>query len=312
MARRPRIEFEGAFYHVLTRGNQKQEIFLEEKDFSKYLQILIDYKKRYRFLLYAYVLMPNHVHLLVETKENPLSKILQGINQRYTMYFNRKYDTVGHLFQGRYKAILCDKDEYLLKLIKYIHYNPVRAGIVDSLDKYRWSSHRDFINTIPGGTVDSQLILPMFSEKLRHARKLYQKFMEDGSVISKKDLNRTVDQRILGDEDFAEQVMTKTGNNLSPGRVSKKLSLEEIADRVQRFGGINRKELMGKGKGQKVQQGKKLLSLIAREYGYRGKEVAAFLQKDPAVITRYLKNPESLYKTISEILADPRIVNNQV
>jgi len=189
MARRPRIEFEGAFYHVLTRGNQKQKIFLEEKDFSKYLQILIDYKKRYRFLLYAYVLMPNHVHLLVETKDVPLSRILQGINQRYTMYFNWKYDTVGHLFQGRYKAILCDKDEYLLNLIKYIHYNPVRAGIVNSLEKYFWSSHGNYLKTKPAGSVDTQLIFPIFSEKLGQARRLYQKFMEDEVFISKEELN---------------------------------------------------------------------------------------------------------------------------
>jgi REP element-mobilizing transposase RayT len=302
MARKPRIEFEGAFYHVLTRGNQKQEIFREDRDFSKYLQILIDYKNRYRFLLYAYVLMPNHVHLLVETKEVPLSKILQGINQRYTMYFNWKYDTVGHLFQGRYKAILCDKDAYLLKLIKYIHYNPVKAGIVNSLDKYLWSSHGDFIKASPSRSVDSQLILSILATKVGQARRLYREFMEEANVISEKDLNKTVDQRILGDEDFAEQIMTKAGNNISPGRALKKFSLEEIAQSVQRFSGINQKELRGNGKSPKIIRAKKVFTMIAREYGYKGKEMAAFLRKDPAAITRYLKNPENLNSTMGEIL----------
>jgi putative transposase len=267
MARRPRIEFEGAFYHVLTRGNQKQEIFLEDSDFLKYLEILFDYKNRYRFLLYAYVLMPNHVHLLMETKEIPLSKILQGINQRYTMYFNWKYDTVGHLFQGRYKAILCDKDAYLLKLIKYIHYNPVKAGIVNSLDKYLWSSHGDFIKANPSRNVDSQLMLSLFSEKVGAARRLYREFMEQADVISEEDLNRMVDQRILGDEDFAEKVMTKAGNNILPGRVLKKFSLEEIAQRVQRFTGISQKELKGNGKSPKIIRGKKMFTLILRKRG---------------------------------------------
>ncbi len=134
MARKPRIEFHGAFYHVITRGNQRQKIFKDKQDYIRYLAILSDYKERYKYFLYAYVLMNNHVHLLIQTQETPLSKILQGINQRYTIYFNRKYKTIGHLFQGRYKAILCDKDEYLLTLVKYIHNNPVRAGITKESD----------------------------------------------------------------------------------------------------------------------------------------------------------------------------------
>jgi len=145
MARRPRLEFEGAFYHVLTRGNQKRETFRDKTDYRKFLRILGDYKNRYPFSLYGYVLMPNHVHLLVETGKTPLSKILQGINQRYTMYFNWKYETVGHLFQGRYKAILCNKEEYLLNLIKYVHNNPVRSKLVKDADEYPWSSHRLFL-----------------------------------------------------------------------------------------------------------------------------------------------------------------------
>jgi len=98
MARKPRIEFEVAFYHVITRGNQRQKIFKDDKDYKKYLEILFEYKKQYHYHLFAYVLMNNHVHLLLETKDIPLSRIQQGINQRYTMYFNKKYKTVGHLF----------------------------------------------------------------------------------------------------------------------------------------------------------------------------------------------------------------------
>lgn len=118
MARKPRIEYEGALYHVITRGNQKQKIFKEPHDYRKFLDIISAYKQRYHFRIHAYVLMINHVHLLIETQEVPLSKILQGINQSYTMYYNHKYKTVGHLFQGRYKAILCDRDRYLLTLLK--------------------------------------------------------------------------------------------------------------------------------------------------------------------------------------------------
>jgi putative transposase len=304
MARRPRIEFDGAFYHVLARGNQKQKIFLEERDFENYLQILFDYKNRYRFLLYAYVLMPNHVHLLVETKDFPLSRILQGINQRYTMYFNWKYDMVGHLFQGRYKAVLCDKDEYLMKLIKYLHYNPVRAEIVDSLDKYRWSSHKDYIKTNPDGNVDTQLIFQMLSQKPKQARREYQKFIGDKIFLSKEELSKTMDQRILGDKDFAEKVIMKTQTKILPVREKKKFTLEKIFQKVQIHFRIDSKELKGKGKEKKIIDGKKTMSLIAREYGYKGKEIAEFLEKDPAVVTRYLKSPERVYKTMEKILSE--------
>ena len=105
MARKARIEFEGAFYHVITRGNQRQKIFKDSHDYTKYLEILGRYKKSHSFRLYAYVLMSNHIHLLVETGAVPLSKILQGINQSYTAYFNKTYKTVGHLFQGRYNGL---------------------------------------------------------------------------------------------------------------------------------------------------------------------------------------------------------------
>src|SRR6266540_6708660 len=109
MPRKPRIEFEGAFYHVITRGNQRQKIFRSPADHQKYLQLLTIYKNRYRCFVYAYVLMGNHVHILIETKDVPLSKVFQGINQTYTAYFNKIHRTVGHLFQGRYKAVLCDR-----------------------------------------------------------------------------------------------------------------------------------------------------------------------------------------------------------
>ncbi len=132
MVRKPRIEYEGAFYHVIIRGNQRKKIFVDGDDFLRYLEILKKYKKRYNYSLFSYIFMSNHVHLLIMTHETPLSKIVQGINQSYTMYFNRKYHKMGHLFQGRYKAILCDWDGYLLSLLKYIHCNPLMSGSTGS------------------------------------------------------------------------------------------------------------------------------------------------------------------------------------
>src|SRR6266849_7967662 len=145
MARRPRLFAPGLLYHVIARGNQRQPTFLTDADYEAYLARLARYRKRYGVFLYAYCLMPNHVHLLAETPEAPLSRFMQGLQQSYTQRFNRVYGTVGHLFQGRYKAIVCDRDEYLMALIRYIHLHPVRAGLVEDPDAYPYSGHRAYL-----------------------------------------------------------------------------------------------------------------------------------------------------------------------
>jgi putative transposase len=141
--------------------------------------------------------MGNHVHILIETGETPLSKVFQGINQTYTAYFNRKYRTVGHLFQGRYKAVLCDRENYLLALLKYIHYNPVRARIAETLADYPWSSHYSYIGkSNPLGVVDTDQVLHMFSEKKSRARKQYQAVIEEAGGLKKNEVYATIDQRV--------------------------------------------------------------------------------------------------------------------
>ncbi|MEW5706922.1 MAG: transposase [Actinomycetota bacterium] len=128
MARKPRIEFAGVLYHVIARGNNKQVVFNTAEDYLYYLDRLRVAKEQYNFCLYSYCLMPNHVHLFIRTKETPLSHIMLMVQTSYAKYYNRKTKRVGHLFQNRYKAILCDIDAYLLELVRYIHLNPVRAG----------------------------------------------------------------------------------------------------------------------------------------------------------------------------------------
>src|SRR5882724_3921209 len=119
MARKPRVEFDGALYHVIVRGNHRRDIFRDTTDRVTYLERIEHYRERYHCMVYAYVLMSNHVHLLIETGVVGLSKIMQGIQFSYTQKYNRRHRRVGHLFQGRYKAILCDRDAYLLELVRY-------------------------------------------------------------------------------------------------------------------------------------------------------------------------------------------------
>jgi len=302
MARRPRIEFEGGFYHVITRGNQRQKIFHEEKDFLKYLEFLADYKDRYGFWIYAYVLMGNHVHLLIETGQVPLSKILQGINQRFTMYFNRRYGTVGHLFQGRYKAILCDRDAYLLSLVKYLHYNPLRAGLVRDPEEYRWSSHQEYIRLNKNGLVDTGLVLGMFSKDSKRGCRLYREYMREEDKTSKEEFYRTVDQRVLGDEEFVERVRGRVKSGIFAKRRRHGISLREIARGVGEVFGIPLGELRGRGKNSGVMEGRRLFSLVGREYGYKGREIAEYLGKDPAAVTGYVRRGQDLGDEMEKLI----------
>src|SRR4030043_680652 len=265
MARKPRIEYEGALYHVITRGNQSQRIFKDKEDYQRYLKILADYKIRYEYVLYAYVLMSNHVHLLMETRETSLSKILQGINQSYTTYFNRKYKIVGHLFQGRYKAILCDRDEYLLSLVKYIHLNPVRAKIVKFPDKYQWSSQHSYIKKTDGiNIIDTDQVLRMFSEDKQRARKLYSAYMSDSQIVKKDDVYNTIGQRILGSEEFLERVMERHDRELKKEKREREYTLYEIAKGVEKIYGITLKQIRERRKSETITLGRRLLSLVAK------------------------------------------------
>ncbi len=316
MARKPRIQYEGAFYHVITRGNQRQTIFRDEEDYRQYLEILARYKNLYKYRLYAYVLMKNHVHLLIEARETPLSKILQGINQSYTARFNRRYKTVGHLFQGRYKAILCDRDSYLLSLVKYIHLNPVRARLIKTPKEYAWSSHRTYIEPVSKNIVDKDQVLRMFSEDKGKARRLYQAYVNDGIAVKKEDIYSTIDKRILGDERFADSVMEKCDALIEPGRKEREYTLAAMVAAIGETFGITLRQMRQKGKDRGITHGRKLLSLVAHEYGYRGREIAEYMRKDPALITRHIKEKEELKEDAERVIAmikDRKVnVNSQV
>jgi len=143
MPRTARVTFENSVYHIITRGNQKQTVFLDMADYQIYLKMLAKRKKRFGFKLYSFCLMPNHVHLLMQVeKANVLSSIMRSLNLSYTLYFNFKYQKVGHLWQDRFKSRIIEKNEYLLECMKYIEENPLRASLVKSIDKYNWSSYK--------------------------------------------------------------------------------------------------------------------------------------------------------------------------
>ena len=206
MARRPRLFAPGLLYHVIARGNQRQATFLHDVDYDAYLHRLALYRARYGVSLHAYCLMPNHVHLLARTGTSPLAKFMQGLQQSYTQWFNRVHEKVGHVFQGRYRAIVCDSDEYLVTLVRYIHLNPVRAGLASRPDLYRYSGHRALLAGRSTALLEPDPVL-----RLLGGPDAYERFTREGAGAGHQArLYETKDQQVLGDQTFADAV-TRTG-----------------------------------------------------------------------------------------------------
>jgi REP element-mobilizing transposase RayT len=220
MAKPLRISYPGAYYHVTTRGNERADIYKRQRDREKFLSYLKSASERYGAVIHAFCLMRNHYHLLLETPHGNLSEIMQHINGAYTTYFNVKRKRVGHLFQGRFKAILIEADEYAMELSRYIHLNPVRGGAVSKPEEYRWSSYCAYIgNVAEPDWINTDFILSFFSPEPELARKKYHIFVED--LIGKEydsPLRKAVGSTILGTEYFIEEITQTHIAGIEPDR----------------------------------------------------------------------------------------------
>ena len=184
MGRKPRVEFAGAIYHVIKRGNNREYIFREREDKESFLKCLEDANEDGVFNLLGYVIMDNHYHLMIEIKEKPLHKIMQKVNNTYSKNYNKRHKRTDHVFGGRYKAILVNDDKYLLTLLRYIHNNPVRALMYKNIAEYNWSSDQCYRNNIKKH-VHIDKILNMFSNNRKTALEEYERFMDQKEPIIK-------------------------------------------------------------------------------------------------------------------------------
>lgn len=188
MARAYRLQGEGLLYHLTSRGDDRKKIFIGNKDFEKFLTYLEIAKEKFKFYLYAYCLMDNHYHLLLETTQPNLSRIMQNINSSYTLYYNKKRGKCGHVFQGRYKSILVEADEYFKEVSRYIHLNPVKARLVDSPSEYRWSSYSVYLNGAKGKEI---IDITEAKRLLGMDIKQYRSFVNAG-ILEQRDLMENV------------------------------------------------------------------------------------------------------------------------
>jgi putative transposase len=212
MTRPLRIEFSGALYHVTSRGDRREDIYLDDEDRLNWLAVLGIVCQRFNWVVHAYCLMSNHYHLVVETPDGNLSAGMRHLNGLYTQNFNRRHGVVGHLFQGRFKAVLVQKEAHLLELARYVVLNPVRAKMVKAPDDWPWSSYGCVLKDRPAPPwLDTDWLLSQFSSRRSQARKAYQDFVKAGRGLPSP-LLAARNQLFLGDEAFVARHQTKSAD----------------------------------------------------------------------------------------------------
>ncbi|MDO9513837.1 MAG: transposase [Elusimicrobiota bacterium] len=281
MARQIRIEFEGGVYHITTRGNERKNIFLCPDDRRHFLTVLNKSAIRYGIIIYAYSLMDNHYHMVIETPLGNLVKFMHTLNSVYTGYFNRIHKRVGHLFQGRYKSIIVDKDSYLLAVVRYTHLNPVKAGIISKPEEYEWSSYGEYIGTQQNCLISTDFILSQFDENKTGAVEYFKKFHYD--AMNKEDslFAKTVSGLFLGSEKFIEKMKGQINSSSLTREIMGKRGLGDlykrkyIMDLITRHYKVDEKELTEKG--SKLQDAQKAAVYLLRKYtGMKVKEVSKY------------------------------------
>jgi REP element-mobilizing transposase RayT len=213
MARPLRIQFPGACYHVTARGNERKPIFRDDRDRERFLERLATVVRRYQLTLHAYVLMRNHYHLLLTTPAGNLAAAVRQLNGVYTQDFNRRHRRVGHLLQGRYKAIVVDQDSYLLELSRYVHLNPIRVGEVEDAAHFRWSSAAVYTGKRPAPSwLSTVAVLGQFGRRVRPAHRRYAQFLKDGAQQNvQSPWPGVVGQTLLGERKWVERMKRRTG-----------------------------------------------------------------------------------------------------
>jgi REP element-mobilizing transposase RayT len=238
MSRPLRIEFPDALYHVTSRGDRREDIFEDDRDRQTFLETLEQVITQFNWTCYAWCLMDNHYHLLIQTPDGNLSKGMRQLNGVYTQASNRRHGRVGHLFQGRFKAILVDSDAYLLELARYVVLNPVRAGMVKKPDGWAWSSYRASLGLEPAPLwLAEDGLLAMFAKRRSVAQQRYAQFVAEG-IKADSPWGKLKGQVFLGDEQFVARMQVHIQNGKDDVQIPlaqrrpKPPSLAEIAKRA--------------------------------------------------------------------------------
>ncbi|MFH1665392.1 MAG: transposase [Candidatus Omnitrophota bacterium] len=297
MARQYRILGEGAFYHITSRGDGRRNIYERERDHKKFLEYILRAKEKYHFRLYAYVLMPNHYHLLIQTLQANLPKIMHYINSVYTTYYNKVNRNVGHVFQGRYKSLIVDADTYFKELTRYIHLNPVRAKIADKPEEYEWSSYKGYISRKGDGFIDRGDIDKVLGMSIEE----YKKYVYRGIGKEEKIFKDVYAGSMLGGVDFIKEkikglkIQVESKNIAYNEKYIEEIEEERILEYIIREHRIGREELL-KSKNKQNQAKKNSIYLLKRLTGKTNKEIGEMFDISHTAVSKAYSSMEQEMK----------------
>jgi REP element-mobilizing transposase RayT len=272
----------------MLRGNGGQEIFFSQEDRFRFYLLVQEGIERYGHKVHAFCLMTTHVHLAIQVGDIGLSRIIQNLAFRYTRWVNWRQSRTGHLFQGRYKAVLVDADAYMLELTRYIHLNPVRSGIVRGPEDYPWSGHGAYLGleTIPWLTME--WVLSMFSRRADHARRAYWKFVEEGRDRGHQreyGSGSEADSRVLGDTNFMDKVLGQKQE-----RLKRPVRVEEIVSYVCRRFSLSEELLSRSGKDRSLTKVRAIAAWLVLESGrITLAELSHRVGRDPSTLSTAAK-----------------------
>ncbi|MGH7902447.1 MAG: transposase [Thermodesulfobacteriota bacterium] len=306
MARKPRLHIPGGLYHVILRGNGGQDIFFSDIDRLYFESLVGEGIKRFGHRIHAYCWMKNHVHVAIQVGQGPLSKIIQNLSFRYTRYINRKMGHFGHLFQGRYKAILVDAESYLLELVRYIHLNPVRAKLVKRPEDYDWSGHKSYIGKKRESWLTEEWVLGQFSEHSGKAIEGYKDFIAEGigEEYRREFHYGSAGGRILGGDSFIEEVLKEVEEREYRGITIDRI-IEVVCERYE----VEEIELRSRSRLRKLTEMRKLLSYIVVEYSDESlTKLSKRLNRDVTTMSRELNEYRERVKMERKVREELEVV----
>ena len=334
MPRQSRIDAPGALHHIIARGIERGNIFRDKTDQNRFLDRLGRIIQETRTSCFAWALIPNHFHLLLKTGQAPIATVMRRLLSGYATYHNKRHRRSGHLFQNRYKSILCQEDAYLLELVRYIHLNPIRAKLVKdikALDKSTTSGHSVILGNVKQEWQDVEWVLKLFDKRIGAARKKYRAFVQKGiphgkrtdltggglirssggwtavKAMRKAKIFQKSDERILGDGDFVEQVLAEAQEKMEKkyALLADGYDLERLAVKVSELMGIKASEIWAPGKERKRVKARSLYCYWAtRELGISMAELARKLKLSLSSISLSVKRGEELAGTNGYKLID--------
>ena len=313
MPRLPRLDIPDLVHHVIVRGIKRDKIFRDDDDRRNFTRRLHTLLKETDTICYAWALIPNHVHILLRPRRVPLSSFMRRLLTGYAVTHNKRHNRTGHLFQNRYKSIVCEEEIYLLELIRYIHLNPLRAHLVpdmEALDQYPWCGHAEIMAKQPVCGVDVEGVLSLFGQKASAARQEYRQFVADGMAMGKRPelvgggLHRSqalseepeeindFDDRILGSGEFVTALRNKGLLNEDPPLL---ISLNQLQQMVEKYYQLDKNAIMQRGRMNKVSEARCVFCFCAtRQLHNPAAEIARYLGMGTPAVSRAIRKGEKI------------------